>query len=311
MRRVYGGRLAAPSLVLVALAGCVAPAQPPLGAGDARVVHDSAQTVYATMYGSANEQAALQYLTGQDLNGPTQNCMAKAGYDWRPLLAVTAHPVAADALGDTLWLRDPGRAITSENLRLQALYQRREKAVERSELDPVTHRALLACLDAPGRPSDQELDSRGYSGVDGGRALVAWTTLVEKLDASLGDPAAYDRCLAESGEALGTDGPFSPRTQQARLATLAPDPEQVPIGDEAPSAEWVEFRAAEERWLAADAVCRETQYLAGMAAMEGELAAFTERYAETLANYEEHWAAVVSEARERGWEPNGWLAADE
>lgn len=265
-----------------------------------------AQATFDRMYGSLENQSAAQFLVAWELNHGLDECMAERGFpDWDPTAAMLTTPTSVDALGATLWLRDPARRTVSDNITISS---QRDRAVSELENGPrlstkETASVNECSLNFPG-PSDDTLDTFSYLGV-ASDAYSEFAEIVQKIDRELGGATRYFDCMNRAGFALEKEDWAEPVYIQlsSLVASEAPPLSARPAYD-APDpvdARWTAFTDFENSVLNSDYSCRRDEHLRGLGQLAPLLSDFVSKYASDLDAYDAHWREVTQVAKQRGW----------
>ncbi|MGB3762491.1 MAG: hypothetical protein WA966_04650 [Ornithinimicrobium sp.] len=268
-------------------------------------IQGQAQELMDQIRGTGTERAAAQFLVDAALNLPTARCMTEKGFQWDPPELRARPAVIIEPFGGSVWLREPMRRISSEQLQVTAASARAEEGAGFTST-PASERALTECLNdtATQAPSDDVLDAEYGYDPDAAELDSEFTELIARVDGSLAAPGEYESCM----NALGTPQASEQRGYAAVRAYLegdeAPDLSQVPRVDSEvpPSPAWVEFQREEHRVLLDDAACRAGQYDEAMTEMAGELERFARSNAAQLQARDSYWQGLQDRARGYGFD---------
>jgi hypothetical protein len=300
------------AVCLMALTGCgrstgdAPDVKPPAWTQQFDRAHQVAASLWDSIAGTAEQESAVQYVTGWRLNHVVDECMRARGIAWNHWRKVENLSVS-DGLPN--WLRQPMRPVVSESVLLQA---RLVRAMDVPPSDPLTGRngqVLDRCLTMRQRTkhpeaSDDEVEKLFSPKFDASVAK-AYGRLIERVIRRLPSDDLYARCMKRAGSPVhgeANDGGYTDfNIATERIRRTAPPLRDIPEQGETGSEAWHKFLGREQELLRDDASCRKAEYEKGMAELAPKLNAFRRQHAEELKRLRAHWASVDQEAKAHGW----------
>lgn len=266
----------------------------------AQAVQARLESIDDKTYGTWEQHSAGAYLDYAANTAAVQPCMASKGEDFGyPFIDPFAGRTDS-GLGSS-WGAPLMLTSSSQNALASAAYDWRSERLGQGNPDLHWHdksqsyqRAYSQCRhlrkNHPGHP-------KGYIDVP---SLLA--VLVDGIERRFGPTSDYDDCMLDAGYDVYWDDFGGPDAMHQMVEAEAPGldlpPDQLVETDA-----WQEYLAFEQEVLKADYDCRAARFSKVMAMLDEPLAEFEREHAQEIAQMQEDWQHIVSDAEDLGWKP--------
>lgn len=266
---------------------------------DASVIAAATQDNFEAWAGDVTSLQAAAFVKAYGLNGLYSRCLNDLGYDddWEVAVS-TIQP--RYYFGQTSALTGPDWRLSDAVLVNASVSRNEWRLHEPAPSDRVE--VENGCRSEFPGLSDDELQQIEQPTVVS-KLSQSWEDAVTELASSTVSEEDIYSCF-ESSQLPDEFSGKSPDEWFEMLDESEPEASRVPVGSEAPSAEWQHYLDVERVILDAAWECHSDTYGSVVAKLPELVASFEADHAPEIEQAKAHWAEVQEEARELGWSPD-------